>query len=209
MRIEICGIPGSGKSYVCSSLKNQFAVYNDPSKKKLVKKIIYKLIEKNTFFLHFVDNGSLIIDFIKDYPRCNKSYVRRLAMCFDESYLEYQQDYILDEGVIQNITSIAHDQLIIPNKVLTELVKRYAQKIDKFVYFKSEPEFVLPRIKRRNRKNDRFMVGSDDDILKLLSVKKKNLETVLAIYPEKVIVIDAERCDAVAVENQISQLFMN
>lgn len=99
------------------------------------------------------------------------------------TYPVKQLDYaFFDEGTIQYLTAITHD-VPFTDDVLPVISKLndiiYSQDVA-VIHVKAEKEENVRRIRTRARKGDRFFTEDDNEALRLLEMKERNIDFVLS-----------------------------
>lgn len=189
--IELYGLPGSGKSTLSEELSNRlkgenlrigyksniFAKYKN---KKKINKIF------TNFLLLFYDlrlNFYLIL-FATQYGLFNRERVKRIRLLMLLNYLlskeskrSYYDILILDEGFVQFITSIPHEQRISNNSRIIKLTEHISNKNKQSYLIKCEINIdeSLKRISNRSTPSPRFDFLPTKDLRRLLDIKKANL----------------------------------
>ena len=193
--IEMIGLPGCGKTTICNqvykSLKNEhikianlndICYWTNSKIKKLIALIscitniklwtlfnkiyqITKLYEKKVFHYRYFWTNILIVNQIYKIKKCKK-----------------YQIILLDEGIAQLLTSIAHNQQL----VISESLKIYLNKLNmygimpKLVSCELPIEESIKRIRLRGEKYaKRFSkIETDDELGQILLMKSSNIEFV-------------------------------
>lgn len=193
--IEFCGLPGSGKSTLCKTLIKRVNVGKVYAYKDFIKfvatdkrrKQYYTAVSLNPFRRKYL---KLLKKFVSKYDDVSVQAVCVLIAFYDVISLigvfDRKGVVILDEGFVQNITSIAHLSIIEDSEELTSLVEYITKKIDiVLVDCHVSYENVVNRLRGRNGK-DRFNSIDDDEKLKeALAVKRHNIAVVAEKIPCK------------------------
>lgn len=203
MVYELCGIPGCGKSTFSAAL---FACKDSPrilAKNELVDNKFMKQYKKvHRKYGNFLDTlvnqaelRALLIDFAKAYTCSQNDSVNKMIY---EKTLELSlalrmkgnRKIVLDEGFVQFISSIPYDNEVEADdnffKMMSYLidVKNY-RVIDCEIDF----EVAANRIISRNREGDRYLSADIDDIVRLLEVKKRNINYIIELlFPRQNII---------------------
>jgi len=198
--IEMSGLPGSGKTTLIEKIleHNEF-------KQAVTKEVInYKLDKKRKngrikiFLVAFFSRGNLILNLlIVLYTLNYKIKIDRLKFAY--YFIEYHYLYhletldeknkiiLIDEGLLQLITSIPHDVLIKKNRVYNSLIKSLRKKYHNMVFINCdiEKKIAFERINKRSEKNHRFDGKDAEGLKKLLNIKEKNIISVREIFQKK------------------------
>ncbi len=204
--IELCGLPGCGKTTLLQTVRR--ALIADG----------YTVENLQTLPLKFgrIDRlkCKLAMMFDRDCRKLNASARKHYKGVTDQQkkywiwrivqtcYLvnqarRYGLDIALyDEGCAQFLTSIVHEENI------GEPEYKFFQDVYSMIYEKNNTliidckiskEETMRRMKGRNRSGERFLLGTDEDIMKRLNTKKENIEKVVSFFPkEDVFKIDME-----------------
>ena len=187
--IEFFGLPGSGKSTLCKEIIQQMGegrriyTYQDITRAVSTRKrrIPYSiLVHMNPFRWKYI---YLLRRFCKQYESVSKQAIRVLIALYDISSLirvfSKTGIVILDEGFVQNLTSIAHLHAVAANDRLKVLVEYIQHHLDIFVVeCRVDEEAVISRLRARGRK-DRFnTIQQHADLCNALRIKKDNLAIV-------------------------------
>ena len=189
------GLPGCGKTTICNqvykSLKeeniiianlNDICYWTNSRIKKVIALIscimniklwilfnefyrITKLYEKNVILYRYFWTNILIVNQIYKCKK-NKKY----------------QIILLDEGIAQLLTSIAHNQQLVINKTL----KIYLDKLNKYGIMPTLISCELPveesmkriRLRGENYAKRFSKIETDSELEKILLIKKSNIEFV-------------------------------
>ena len=205
--IEFAGLPGCGKSTLCKS----FIAEKFPQKVYTYKDIIRFVSTKSRRKIYGIYVGinpfrwkflKLLKAFAKKYDNVSVQAMYVLIALYDFTSLlktfRKNSVVVLDEGFVQNITSIAHLQTITEDKELSELVGYIGAKKNIFlINCSADMDTVVERIRKRNGK-DRFNSIADDKELKTaLSIKQDNITTVAKILGTSVdVCLDTTTDDA-------------
>ena len=185
MIIELVGLPGSGKSFLCEELENDLK----KNKNKVLnitkfsyKTTIGKILRKYFCFIsNYQHNYNKHIKCINDIINTNIKnkydiniridvYIERIAILL-ELYKKNKKIYLLDEGIIHYLI-IMSIYFGLDNSILKELVKYVYNYISKddfiVVYNKIEVEECIQSIKNRNRRDCAFDFFNDKDLKRFL-----------------------------------------
>ena len=145
------------------------------------RRIIYGIfVALNPFRWKYL---KLLKSFIKKYDNVSTQAIYVLLALYDFTSIlqvfKRKSIVVLDEGFVQNITSIAHLQPIVENEDLTNFIEYVKIKKDIVVincYVNQNT--VIDRIRMRNGR-DRFNSIEDDEQLKqAFSIKQANITSV-------------------------------
>lgn len=186
--IEFAGLPGCGKSTLCKCFIENFSkknvyTYGDIIRFVSTKKrrIVYgSFVLFNPFRWNFL---KLLKNLTNEYDNVSIQAIFILIALYDITgflkIFKRNSVVILDEGFIQNITSIAHLNLMDDDKALNDLVSYIKSKRDILsVNCFANEETVISRIRNRNGR-DRFnLIKDDEDLKKAFVIKQNNISLV-------------------------------
>lgn len=186
--IEFNGLPGSGKTTITNFIieKNMQAVsYQEhmkafKSKKKSFKKLILIM---NYFSLQNLRFSFYATKFLISLNGITKDRLSRLLnlVYIYNSYKSNGRDIdyylFVDQGLIQEILSIAHDRHIESESSLRKLIKELLRNIEilHIVNFKTCEEVAYERIKKRVATPCRLEYMSENKAKSILEIQIKNL----------------------------------
>ncbi len=194
--IEFAGLPGCGKSTLCNKMiesvdfNAKVHTYSDIVRFVSTKKrrVIYSIfVFLNPFRWKFL---YLLKKFCEQYDGYSKGAWFVLVALYDICrMLNFWGDkhiVILDEGFVQNITSIPHTKSLETNDVYLNLINFIKNKIDiKLIHCYAHQDVVIQRLRDRGRK-DRFNSIEDDQKLKeVLNVKNDNILTIVDCFTDR------------------------
>lgn len=192
--IEFAGMPGCGKSTLCNAILQQNDICNGSI-------ITLYMIER---WISTPLRNQIVITLLKLLPQnwkyaiCVKRYAARYRDVSSRAvslllalygipqllcWFTKRKRVFLEEGIIQNLTSIPHLQELKSDQDLVSILslfkKRYRLKV---IYCEAAEKEVIKRLRKRNGK-DRFNAISDDELLlDALRKKKGNLEIILSTF---------------------------
>ena len=193
--IEFAGLPGCGKSTLCTKLIEQISGKKIYTYKDIVRFVSTKnrrriygtLVALNPLRWKFL---RLLKRFVKKYKDVSMQAVFILIALYDITSLlrmNKQCIVILDEGFVQNLTSVAHLQQISGEKELEELVACIQAKNQMLIVncFADE-DIVIRRLRQRNGR-DRFNSIKDEKQLRAaLCTKQNNISFVAQLFTDKI-----------------------
>ena len=205
--LEFFGMPGSGKTYTMKNLKKDYSylkftdkifAFEKRSKTSILVKTFYIVL---ALFL-FINTCYLkkIIIFFKNFYRPKKSEflsIRTLSILFNTiflvsiiriySLLRNEKNIYIDQGFLQLLFSIIYEMELNNNDMQKSIIKNWLsiplslKKKIYIVYFESENEIILKRLKYRN----------GDSILERKSTFK-NLKVYKDIFDQIIDFLDNE-----------------
>lgn len=207
--VEFNGLPGVGKStlsdrFIKQLLKKNILIAD-------LKDVVFKN-QKNSFenYLYIIKKicslksikfNIAVLRFTKDYKlsKQNVVYALRLIKLYNkliDIIDEDEFDYIvLDEGILQYVTSIPHDNLIEKNKNFYNVCNIIKKNFKDFLYIDCylKKDELFSRIRKRNNTINRFDTLPEDQLENILIVKQKNINILREClnYPNN-IYIDME-----------------
>lgn len=199
--IELCGLPGCGKSTLCGNIMEELKLHdvdnvygrNDVMRYRygFFSKILnrLRLYRCSPFILHKLIKA-YTIDITSD-PRYVKRLVRLFAGLNKLSEDNNVDVVLLDEGIVEHVVSLAYGVKILDNETLQELMKLMFTSYNVIVInCHIDIDESIRRIKTRNKKNARYDYANSDDIKRLFEFKKNNIDTVLNHFHGKRIDLD-------------------
>lgn len=192
--IEYCGLPGSGKSTLCSAIEESLTEKGFGVKNLQLIPLNYQWAERQ------INKIEMLLD--KDCRAINsiyREYKRKTGISGDVYWvLRIRQNILItkkarregvevatfDEGCIQFITSLFH------GKEMGPLELEFAKKVIDIAY--SDYEILLidgkldmdenvKRIKERNREGDRFNADKVEEVKRRLLIKRNNLDKCVSL----------------------------
>lgn len=204
--LEFTGCPGVGKSTICISVKEQAArfgkkVYQEQKEWRL-KKVQYFFILICIFLTKecrvAAKEGIKRISNLKDSVRKKWFFVVLYDIfCFVSAKRQRCDLIFYEEGCIQSLTALEQDEDVSKEilewySIIYDMI--FAQEDLKIVLCSLDLDENIKRIKSRKRENDRFLVGSNDEIKSRLLKKEQNLLKLCDIVPtENILKIDTSR----------------
>ncbi|MBR5762844.1 MAG: AAA family ATPase [Lachnospiraceae bacterium] len=198
--VEFVGLPGSGKSTICkkyeySLKKRQFLATNVQVQALMLRGVKRRLVY---FAVHYYPKCRKVAAAAKKYvPNLKdkevKAWIFRMKQIvylldkYEKEGLEYA---VMDEGFIQFITSLCHDEAMPAPmmdfaKAVMDIV--YTGRNCKFIYVETDKEEIIKRIRERNRPGDRFLSDSDEVMMGRLELKENNLLKCLELLDDSLI----------------------
>lgn len=190
MIIELCGLPGCGKSTLSKELLRIWrgeaegeTVYDreDVLKKNLALRAMDRVLFDKWSGGQRKELIKIIYKNAKHDSDWERRYVHRLLELTEGIRRKCNENIFLDEGLIQYITSLSYVNPLMPGDELECLIERvFPDNIDYYVVNCEIPvEIAMKRVKQRNRKNDRYNVDIADMQKELMNVKKENICVLL------------------------------
>ena len=187
--IEFCGTPGVGKSTLCERIVLEL---NTIGLKTDYRQEWLKRIQSSVLMKLYRETYCVLSNYFRKYPKM----IRKTATS-DEKNLNIwlkriieddlfiisskgNKIIILDDGVVQSITSISHEKEI-NNELVSAAVCAQKEIIKKpYLIFNCSLDIPtnIDRIRKRNR-HDRFFKYSNDELPVQLQQKRSNIEKVL------------------------------
>ena len=197
MIIELCGLPGCGKT----TLANELIRYINDN--ELLTDVFdrQKLLKRNNYFRRVIRrfNQRLYKFFLNGKNRKNLDLIYKTAMHDSLAESKYifrlmeisrainkntNNNYVLDEGIIQYISSLSYKKSILDNENTNTLLSTLLpHREDYYIIYCSLPvEQTIKHLKKRNRKqkHDRYNIEDTELQQKLLDIKKQNIEIILS-----------------------------
>ena len=189
MVIELCGNPGCGKTTVANALKQRleeegYSVINVHNRKPLKS-----LKSRITHYMHAVayrrykKTKSLKRELV-NYSKKNPCDGARIWInCILENiystdkYMKCYDIVLADEGCIQFLSSMVHKNQLTDDIGSVMSILRRIHYMDTYVFRCSVSKDVnIERLVNRNRKGDRCLSGSRQEIAEQLILKQKNID---------------------------------
>lgn len=185
MIVELCGVPGAGKSTLLNKLisKNQSVkVYTreDVYDRRKIERTIRYFIAKFIGVGPDIKLYKIIKTLSQQYPSCTERYEKRLFGLIIVLKCSRDKLIILEEGLIQYVSSIAYEEELSINEAFNDMMSiiRTFEKY-KIVFCDLDTEECIARIKKRNKEGDRYNLEDYTRITKLLELKKGNIKRVI------------------------------
>lgn len=176
-----------GKTTVAQSVNERLCNnYNVNFKYNLNETRMHRLIS------YFFD-GSVVLYTIarkytkystKQFKKKNLKYIALLIAYYRiyKKFLKKHKDDILiiDQGIIQALISIHHDDLIVDTKYLKKIFRFLHKKNINLAFINCENDGTVAaqRIKSRNTRGGRMDVCEDDEIEKVLKIQVANFDVI-------------------------------
>lgn len=181
--IELVGLPGSGKTTLVQNICSINS--NIITRQELINKKITTLFRNFVYYLsvrksvEYTEYKSYLKKLISKYPQKNLYYYRLLCKLFCIlKKCKTTKTIILDEGFIQNITSISHTKEIDRDENLLLCLEIIKRNFDiKVVKCSVKNDIAINRIIKRN-KGDRISKMSMKELSDFLVIKNENLNTI-------------------------------
>lgn len=199
---DFAGCPGVGKSTVCinmqKELKKGHKIFSEPADWKHLGRIQRFINQKKAYlykecrYLSKLGKAE-----IKNLDDPNRNYWFHVVLMDVYYVLKAERkgcEYILfDEGIIQAATSIDHDSKAsdeVVNWVLTVIDRTYGNRDVRVINCVLSESENLSRLKGRGREGDRFLQGSEEEIINRLNTKKNNIVSFCKNIEDKVFEVD-------------------
>ena len=214
--VEMIGCPGIGKSVVSNIVRNKILnagckVYSPPKKWNRMRRLQTKIEECCVYFnptyRKLWKKGKVSVPELE-----NQLAIQWFMILFntiiniDKAEREGMELILLDEGCVQQMSSITHGKDI-SNELLTWAEEVYSYVFNGrkviFIWGELSMEENIRRLRKRNRPGDRFVAETDGEIIGRLELKKRNLEKLVQLVetaPIKVPFDDLEHASRFIVE---------
>jgi|SRR5699024_8461497 len=209
--IEFNGLPGVGKSTLCNSLINELSnksiliadLGDIVFRNQKTKLDNYFYIMKVIFSIKRINFNMAVFKFTLDYrlSKSNIVYALRLIKLYNKLKTSMEKDefkyIILEEGIVQYITSIPHDKLIRKNEnfyKLCDIIKKDFEDILQINCLLNVTE-LLKRIRNRNSLKNRFDTLPEDELKRVLKIKNENIKLVRNIFNNEISIDTKKRLD--------------
>ncbi len=182
MIIELCGLPGGGKTTVVEGLRSKGISFL--TRKELLRTGKHTYIDHFLFYITRRGKKRKRLKAILAYAACyrhsTRKYIYKLLALSEALDENRDKDIIMDEGLVQLITSVPYDSSIRPDTldlIWDSLFKDIADDYH-IVYCDIDIKSAEKRILGRGRKDDRYRKAAQSRREELLGIKKKNIELV-------------------------------
>lgn len=197
MIVEFCGIPGSGKTTISDQVlktinekENNRTFYPRNvilGKNQFWGKVIHRL-DRHFFRCYQFGKRKKIITLAekiaKEKNAKNQKYIYRLIELTEAIHRQqHEKNMMLDEGIIQYLTSLSYDKELEMNEQMDELIQIVFPQIQDYYIIDCEIslEESINRLNKRNRKqkHDRYNIDDLQLQKKIMSVKQKNIRHLM------------------------------
>lgn len=182
--IEFNGLPGAGKTTIMRSLQKELDALNVPTLTRYYR----RQIRWRRYITLFLPKYYNLIHLIRNYSR-QFSQKKELSLClsyvdFVKMYNDFTEDkmsgvLLIDQGAVQSLLSLAHQDFVPESPKLDKIVKKsgFDNKTLYLVNCNLDPSISEERIKSRPQKGESCRVESmdHDEVEKTLAVQTKNL----------------------------------
>lgn len=196
--IELYGLPGCGKTTLFKNVLRALRCDGYKVENLQEKPLRYSRLERKMCELALkLDKDSRYLRksarkiYEKGLPDAKNYWVERIIQaCYLAKRAEKQglEIALFDEGCLQFLTSIAHED------ELGESEKSFFKEVYEFLYkgrntliinCEIEKEESVRRMKERNRPGERFLFGTDEEILNRMRIKEENLKEASLMFPKE------------------------
>lgn len=196
--LEMLGAPGSGKTTFSNELVSELKGFNIITNSEISEQLrnekgnkIYRFIREFLAKEAFIFNIRIIKYLLSyrvtfDRVKWAKNFIR-FNKILESLKRERRFDLlILDEGILQLVTSIPHDIEIKKNPAFYKLMCSISTLYSDTVFINCELELseIIKRLRARNNPNHRFDNVPQEKLIELIKIKKTNLNTVLTSLNE-------------------------
>ena len=124
-----------------------------------------------------------------------KLYYKRLIQLI--VYLDYKKKkiedpvFILDEGIVQYVSSLAFEDKIVFKSGLKRLVRKIVKEYNPIIInYQISVETAYNRIMSRGKVNDRYYNNDPDHAKRLLIVKRQNIDLIINEFIDQFETVD-------------------
>ena len=218
--IEFSGIPGSGKTtianYLIDEMQKENLVVNlksvisrQSSLEKLI--LLLSIISK----LKYIKLLISILKFTykqKTAIRDVKYSLRLIKLIYLVDKYKTRCDYlILEEGVVQYISSIPHSNEILKNDSYVKMIEKINHNLGNYFHIHLNISIAssIKRLKNRSILTSRFDSLNVTDLEKVLKVKDNNILHIIKQFNFRVISVDNEKTNSKEIIDQIMNMISN
>ena len=185
MIVELCGLPGAGKStllneFITNNLHLKIWTREEIYDGRKIERTIRYLVAKKLGIGADVKLYRAIKNFSQQYPSCTERYEKRLFGIIVVLKKSSKKLVVLEEGLIQYVSSIAYKEELCENNTFEEIMS-IIHMFDEYkvVYCDLDIEECISRVKKRNKKGDRYNLEELVQMKELLEIKRHNIKKVI------------------------------
>lgn len=192
MVIELFGLPGSGKSFLCDKIqelgyaKNIMKFYKENFIGKVIFHLFLNCFTINKKLKKLYNDSLKIIGNTANYKnQINSSipinlYVKYMVYIF---FLEnnIKKNIIIDEGIMHYSMAL-HAEYDLELEKIEEIIKLYEVKSKQTYCLKCDKDIILMQIKKRNRKNTSIDFLEENELNNILEKYSKAQEFLVRKY---------------------------
>ena len=195
MIVELFGLPGAGKSYICEKIEKEFG-YNNILlfyKEKFLGKVLFHLYISFCLLVRsnkkiFLNLKEIIGNDYSDNIISNNNkidmYIKYILFVYNIEKRNKDRLIIIDEGIV-HYCMVLYSEFIIPMHKTKKILDYFdsLNKNNKVVLgINTDKKVVIERIKKRNRKRTAMDFLDDKKLDKLLSLYQDFINTVKDDY---------------------------
>lgn len=216
MIVELIGLPGCGKTTIQSIIleNSAYAKYRFLTRDEIVRESI---IHNRKWTLRIMCLDPHMWQLIKSVKALKKQlpdtegrqiWINRFLVMSWAILRKRKQNLLLDEGVIQYVSSILHkDSALSYEKAVQDVLDCFHGKMDMgYIHINTDEETCLERIRQRNRSNDRYnKIKSDEELLQMLRFKKQSILAIAEMADVKFRILSDGNADKLDLERYLNQ----
>lgn len=193
MIVELCGLPGTGKSTLADDINKRIGLKNRTSLLQLDHMLSFKwkVIKYSNKDWILTKEEKRLYRFACEYTNCDSLYIYRLLNIYRAIKKHNKNDvYLLEEGPIQYLSSIAYDINLVETDLLNQAVNTMTEQERVVILCECPMDIIVSRIRNRHKKSDRYYFDDTVKMKKLLQLKKENINFLLKHYNGSVYYLD-------------------
>lgn len=193
MIVELCGLPGTGKSTLADDISKKIGVKNRTSLLQLdhMLNFKWKVVKHSSKDWILTEEEKKLYRLSCEYTNHDSLYIYRLLNIYRSIKKHNIKDvYILEEGPIQYLSSIAYDTNLVETALLNQAVNIMTKHERVVILCECPMDIIVSRIRNRHKKSDRYNFDDTAKMKKLLQLKKENIAFLLKHYNGSVYYLD-------------------
>ena len=194
MIVELCGLPGSGKSTLAAAVSEKAGNVKD--RRELLRPYRYlrhlsKVKKLSETYCLLSKNEKELLGFAREYESCDGRYACLLLHLYRAIKLHKKgAAYLLEEGPLQYLTSIAYDSALVETEALKRAVSIMTQHEKAVIVCECPVDVIIDRIAGREKRGDRYNIDDKDKLTELLRIKKENIDFLIKRFDGSVYYLD-------------------
>lgn len=193
MIVELCGLPGAGKSTLADDISKRIMVKNRTSLLQLDHTLKYKwkVIKFTGRDSVLTEDEKNLYRFSREYTNYDSKYIYRLLNIYRAIKKHNKNDiFLLEEGPIQYLSSIAYDTNLVEAASLNQAINIMTAHESVVIVCECPMDIIVNRIQDRKKKGDRYNFDDTIKMKELLQFKKENINFLLKHYYGSIYYLD-------------------